>query len=160
VLLPLFEEDGATRLVLTRRPDTMADHSGQVVFPGGKIDPRTDRSARDAALREAHEEIGLTPDAVEVLAELPPVTTAVSSFAVVPFVGVTEGRPRLVPHPREVARVFDVALSELLADGVYHEERWDGRARTMLFFELADETIWGATARILAGFLAYLTGTP
>ena len=72
--------------------------------------------------------------------------------------GITDGRPIVTADSREVDRVFDVALAELLADDVYHEERWswglDGTERAMQFYELADETIWGATARILTGFLA------
>ena len=75
-----------------------------------------------------------------------------------PFVGLTDGRPAVHAESREVDRVFDVALSELLADGVYREERWawglDGTERAMQFYELEDETVWGATARILTGFLA------
>ncbi len=79
-------------------------------------------------------------------------------FLIAPFVGLIEVPPVLVPDPREVERVFDVALSELLSPDVHHEERWDlfGEHRSMHFFELADETVWGATARILAGFLAHL----
>ena len=67
-------------------------------------------------------------------------------------------RPIVTADSREVDRVFDVSLSELLSDDVYHEERWswgfDGTDRAMQFYELEDETIWGATARILTGFLA------
>jgi 8-oxo-dGTP pyrophosphatase MutT (NUDIX family) len=162
VLLPLFGDDHQARLVLTKRPETMPSHQGQIAFPGGKIDPAIDANARDAALREAEEEIALAREAVDVVAELPSVGTAVGEFVMTPFVGIVEPRPFLVADPYEVDRVFDVALSELLARDVYHSELWDlwGETRLMHFFDLECETIWGATARILADFLAALTGYP
>jgi hypothetical protein len=93
-----------------------------------------------------------------VIAALPTLGTVVGQFNISPFVGVTDGRPIITAESREVDRVFDVALSELLAEGVYREERWswglDGSDRAMQFYELEDETVWGATARILTGFLA------
>jgi len=158
VLLPLFDEHGEARIVLTRRPETMPSHRGEIAFPGGKVEPMVDRDARDAALREAEEEIGLRRETVEVIAALPTLGTVVGQFNISPFVGVTDGRPSITAESREVDRVFDVALSELLAEGVYREERWswglDGTERAMQFYELDDETVWGATARILTGFLA------
>jgi 8-oxo-dGTP pyrophosphatase MutT (NUDIX family) len=158
VLLPVFEEDGEARIVLTRRPETMPSHRGEVAFPGGKLEPGVDRDARDAALREAHEEIGLRPELVDVVTALPTLGTVVGQFNITPFVGITDGRPVVTADSREVDRVFDVALVELLDPDVYHEERWswgfDGTERAMQFYDLADETIWGATARILTGFLA------
>jgi 8-oxo-dGTP pyrophosphatase MutT (NUDIX family) len=162
VLLPVFEEDGEARIVLTRRPETMPSHRGEIAFPGGKVEPTVDHDARDAALREAHEEIGLRPELVDVVAALPTLGTVVGQFNITPFVGITDGRPIVTADSREVDRVFDVALAELLSDDVYHEERWswglDGTERAMQFYELADETIWGATARILTGFLARIVG--
>jgi len=147
--------------VLTKRPETMPSHQGQIAFPGGKIDPAVDASPRAAALREADEEIGLPPSAVDVIAELPSVGTAVGQFVMTPFVGIVDPRPLLVPDAREVDRVFDVALSELLDPEIYRSEIWQfwGEARLMHFFDLEDETVWGATARVLADFLAVLTGT-
>ena len=124
MLVPLFERDGEARLVLTRRPDTMANHRGEIAFPGGKIDPRLDASPRDAALREAEEEIGLPRDAVDVIGELDTMHTVSGPFLIAPFVGLIEVPPVLVPDPREVERVFDVPLSELLSDEVHHEEHW------------------------------------
>jgi 8-oxo-dGTP pyrophosphatase MutT (NUDIX family) len=162
VLLPLFEEGGEARLVLTKRPETMPSHRGEIAFPGGKIEPGIDRDSRAAALREAEEEIGLRRETVEVLGALTPMGTVVGGFSIEPFVGVTDGRPPLAADEREVARVFDVPLSELLSDEVYREERWVwdqmGTERAMQFFELEGETVWGATARILTGFLAHLVG--
>jgi 8-oxo-dGTP pyrophosphatase MutT (NUDIX family) len=160
VLLPLFEEDRQARIVLTRRPEHLPSHKGEIAFPGGKIDPLFDRSARDAALREAEEEVGLPRAAVDVIAELDHRPSVGGPFVIAPFVGIVDGRPLLVPAAGEVDRVFDVTLAELLSDGVHREERWElfGAQRAMHFFDVADETVWGATARILAGFLAHLTG--
>jgi 8-oxo-dGTP pyrophosphatase MutT (NUDIX family) len=166
VLVPIFEADGEARLILTKRPETMPSHRGEIAFPGGKLEAERDGSLRDAALREAQEEIGLDPSTVDVVAELDSLTTVASRFVLTPFVGLLPGRPALTPDPTEVVRAFDVPVAELLDDGVYREERWDvppdlgvtpGRDRPIHFFELADETVWGATARILAGFLTHLT---
>jgi 8-oxo-dGTP pyrophosphatase MutT (NUDIX family) len=159
VLMPLFEEDGEARVILTKRPDTMPSHRGDIAFPGGTVHPGRDRSPLEAALREAEEEIGLRPGDVEVVAELDTLSTVTTRFLIAPFVGLLAGRPALVPDPGEVTSVFDVALSELLADGVHREEHWGPGplTRAVHFFELDTETVWGATARILAGFLALLT---
>jgi 8-oxo-dGTP pyrophosphatase MutT (NUDIX family) len=161
VLVPVFEEAGEARLVLTRRPETMPSHRGDIAFPGGKIEPHRDVDARAAALREAEEEIGLRPETVEIVATLPTVNSVASNFDIAPFVGIVDGRPDVHAESREVDRVFDVSLGELLAEGIYHEEHWlvdDGTERAVHFFELEDETIWGATARILASFLARVVG--
>jgi 8-oxo-dGTP pyrophosphatase MutT (NUDIX family) len=166
VLMPIFEADGEARLVLTKRPETMPSHQGEIAFPGGKLEPNTDADLRAAALREAHEEVGIEPASVEIVGELDHLVTVSARFALAPFVGLLAAPPVLVPHPREVAAVFDVALDELLAPDVFREERWDvpddmlvgaGPDRAIHFFELPGETVWGATARILVGFLAHLT---
>jgi 8-oxo-dGTP pyrophosphatase MutT (NUDIX family) len=187
VLMAVFDEAGEARVILTKRPDTMPSHQGEIAFPGGKLEERVDAALRDAALREAHEEIGLDPTSVELLVELDSLTTVAGRFLLTPFVGALDGRPALTPHAEEVVSVFDVAISELLDDDAYREERWDipaepgeagfarspdetplaastkgganeaGMDRAIHFFELPGETVWGATARILVGFLEHLT---
>jgi 8-oxo-dGTP pyrophosphatase MutT (NUDIX family) len=165
VLVPVFEAAGEARVILTKRPQTMPSHQGEIAFPGGKQDPRTDADLRSTALREAREEIGLDPSAVEIVGELDHLVTVQANFALAPFVGLVDGVPRLVPHPREVDAVLDVAISELLDDAVFREERWEvppemlvgvGPDRAIHFFELEGETVWGATARVLTGFLTHL----
>ena len=160
VLVPVFEEEGLARLVLTRRSTNLPSHQGQVAFPGGKV--HDGETSEAGALREAYEEVGIRPDDVEVIGALEELATVASQFVLVPFVGVLPGRPALVPNPSEVARIFDVALAELLEADVYHEERWElpgmGR-RPMYFFEIAGETVWGATARILHDLLILVTGS-
>jgi len=157
VLVPLFTDaSGRLHAVFTRRRDDLKRHAGEISFPGGRRDPG--EGLIDTALREAHEEVGLRPELVDVVAQLPTLGTVVGQFNITPFVGITDGRPVVTADSREVDRVFDVALAELLDPAVYHEERWswglDGTDRAMQFYDLADETIWGATARILTGFLA------
>jgi 8-oxo-dGTP pyrophosphatase MutT (NUDIX family) len=168
VLVPLHEVDGAVRVILTKRPDTMPSHRGEIAFPGGRFQPGTDTEIAEAALRETEEEIGVPASEIEVAAELDTLATVASRFSVTPFVGLLRPDPVLVPDPREVVKVLDVPLSELLDDAVFREERWEltgpvpagwgpGRDRVIHFFELDGETVWGATARILVGLLTHLT---
>ncbi|HET6792820.1 MAG TPA: CoA pyrophosphatase [Acidimicrobiales bacterium] len=158
VLVPLFEEDGDTRVVLTRRSSNLRSHTGEVAFPGGRLEPSEAPLA--GALREASEEVGLDPAVCDVLGELTPLSTMSSSAAITPVVAALPGRPHLRPNPHEVERIFDVALSELVGEGVFREERWpwpDGD-RPVYFFELEGDTVWGATARILHQLLDVVTG--
>jgi 8-oxo-dGTP pyrophosphatase MutT (NUDIX family) len=158
VLAPLVEINGETHVLFIKRPETMSTHRGEIAFPGGKSDPVVDADLLATALREAREEIGLDPAAVEIVARLTGVATAASRFTITPYVGFLGGPPELVRNPAEVVRVLEVPLSELLDASIYHEERWDGFQRDMSvhFFELADETLWGATARILTDLLTRL----
>jgi 8-oxo-dGTP pyrophosphatase MutT (NUDIX family) len=160
VLVPLFEADGEAHLVLTKRPDTMPTHQGEVSFPGGGMRTGIDETLLDAALRETEEEIGLPPAAVEIVAELDTLATVGSRFTITPFVGIVDPLPELVPHPGEVVKILEVPLSELLDDDAFHEEFWGSPDRAISFFELPGETVWGATARVLVGFLAHLTASP
>jgi len=162
VLVPLLQIEGEAHVLFIKRPETMSTHRGEIAFPGGKFDPATDVDLRAAALREAREEIGLDPGSVEIVARIGGVATAASRFTITPFVGFLAGRPLHSPNPAEVVRVLEVPLSELLDGSIYHEERWDAFRRDMPvhFYELADETIWGATARILTDLLTRLVTTP
>jgi 8-oxo-dGTP pyrophosphatase MutT (NUDIX family) len=150
VLVPLFDEDGQTRVILTRRSSRLRSHTGEVSFPGGRLEPGEAPLA--AALREAGEEVGLRAEDVEILGQLEPLATMSSRSGITPFVGALPGRPRLHPNPHEVEVVFDVALVDLMDDAVYREERWDtpwAEDRPVHFFDLPDDIVWGATARIL-----------
>jgi 8-oxo-dGTP pyrophosphatase MutT (NUDIX family) len=150
VLVPLFEEDGQARVILTRRSSKLRSHTSEVSFPGGRLEP--DESPLAAALREAGEEIGLNTEDVEILGQLEPLATLSSRSGITPFVGVLPGRPELHPNPHEVEHAFDVALVELMDERVYREERWDtpwAEDRPVHFFDLPHDIVWGATARIL-----------
>lgn len=159
MLVPIFEAEGEAHVVLIKRPEWLPSHQGEIAFPGGKVEPGVDADVRAAALREAHEEIGLVPESVEVVARLDGLVTVSSAFTIHPFVGLLAERPEFVPDPSEVDRILEVPLSVLLEEGVHREERWSFERIDefgVQFFELDDETVWGATARILTGFLAHL----
>ena len=153
VLVPLFEDEGELRVVLTLRNSNLRSHAGQVSFPGGRMDPGEDPVT--TALREAHEETALEPGCVEIIGELDHLRTVVSNSFIVPIVGVLASRQVLTPNPAEVDRIFDVSTSDLLAQGVYREERWGipNVERAISFFEVEGETVWGATGTMLKNFL-------
>jgi 8-oxo-dGTP pyrophosphatase MutT (NUDIX family) len=159
VLVPLYDGDDDVNVVLIKRPETMRAHRGEIAFPGGKFEGAQDPDLQATALREAHEEVGIVPGDVEIVARLEGIATVASRFTITPFVGFLRGRPVLQPNPGEVVRVLEVPLSAFLADGVYREERWDTWMENLdvHFYELEDETVWGATARILTSFLSHLT---
>lgn len=160
VLVPLYEHDGEVHVVLTRRSPALRVHSGEVSFPGGGQDPGEDLA--DTARREALEEVALDPSLVEIVGELDHLSTVTSDSFIVPFVGLLRGgKPDLTPNPGEVDAVLHVALSELMLPEVYREERWKifGQERSIFFFELYGDTVWGATAAMLRQFLGLVTGT-
>jgi 8-oxo-dGTP pyrophosphatase MutT (NUDIX family) len=155
-------------VILTVRSDRLRSHRGEVAFPGGRLD--AGEGPVDAALREAEEEVGLAPSLVEVIGSLTALSTYSSGTRMTPIVGTLASRPALRASPGEVARIFDVSLSDLTADGVCHAELWPprpgrpvlradwpasggGAEVPVVFYDLAGETIWGATARILTELL-------
>ena len=158
VLVPIFPVGDEAHLVLTKRPDHLRSHAGEIAFPGGKREPG-DHDLRSTALREAEEEVAIAGDAVQVLAELPTIGTVRGVVAITPFVGTLDAPPALVAQPGEVASAFTVSLAELLDPDAWYSEQWTiwDREFDMAFYLLPGETVWGATARILTGLLAHLT---
>jgi 8-oxo-dGTP pyrophosphatase MutT (NUDIX family) len=157
VLVPLYEHEGETHIVLTRRSWQLRSHRGEISFPGGRMDPDDPDLVR-TALREAHEEIALDPSEVEIVGELDRLTTVSSPSLIVPVVGRLPSRPVLIPAEREVDAVLHLALRELLDPDIYREEIWPLRpALPVLFFELERDTLWGATARMLRNLLELVT---
>jgi 8-oxo-dGTP pyrophosphatase MutT (NUDIX family) len=154
VLVPLYLDasDGRLHAVFTKRREDMRRHPGEISFPGGRRDPG--ETLLQTALREAHEEIGLPPDAVDVLGALEPTPTFVTNYAIYPFVGLIEAGREWVIGETEVAEVLELPLEELRA--AYGERRLVRRGipfRTPTF-EVGGHFIWGATGRILKDLLA------
>jgi 8-oxo-dGTP pyrophosphatase MutT (NUDIX family) len=157
VLIALFEGDHGAEVLLTRRAWHLRSHKGEVCFPGGRQDGG--ETAIETALREAHEEVLLDPADVTVVGELDHLATLASFSHIVPVVGHLTSRPTLSAGTSEVDRIFTVPLVELLRPGTFREELWTREERVfpVTFFELDDETIWGATARLLRDLLLLAT---
>jgi len=156
VLVALYDKEGQTHLVLTRRRDDLNDHAGQISFPGGR---REDGEAlQAAALREAEEEIGLRPEALTVLGRLDCLYIPPTDYEVHPFVAWHQGRPLFRRQVTEVAEILEVSLAHLLDPANRHEEPWEFRGMTVQvpYFLVEQHKVWGATAMMLSEFLERL----
>jgi 8-oxo-dGTP pyrophosphatase MutT (NUDIX family) len=149
VLVPLVDRPDGMTVLLTQRAANLADHAGQVSFPGGRIDP-TDADATCAALREAEEEVGLPRASVEVIGRLDTYVIR-TGYEVTPVVGVLDPPERFVPDPKEVARVFEVPLGFILDPGnvELRQREFNGAMRQFYVWPYQDHYIWGATAAML-----------
>ncbi|MEX2030288.1 MAG: CoA pyrophosphatase [Anaerolineales bacterium] len=151
VLIPLYRDSGEWKVLFTRRTDSVDAHPGQVSFPGGRLEP-SDRDARQGALREAQEEIGIRPEDVSILGVLDSLLT-VTQFLVSPVVATIPWPYPLTLNSDEVASAFGVPVS-WLADPVHVEARERpvpmlGRSPIVYYFRpFEGEVIWGVTARI------------
>ena len=159
VLLPLIEHARGLTLVFTERTDHLPDHPGQVAFPGGRTEPG-DRDPAATALREAHEEVGLAPERVELAGHLGPYVTG-TGFRITPVVGFVRPPVAFTPDPYEVAEVFEVPLDFLLdpANRKIESTVWKGRMRDYYAFDYDGHTIWGVTAGILVSFCDLVSET-
>ena len=149
VLIPLVRRDSGTQVILTERSAQLRSHSGQIAFPGGRIDD-TDTNAIAAALREAHEEIGLPPALVEPIGLLDPYLTG-SGYRIIPVVAEVRGEFSLVLNPDEVADAFEAPL-DFLMEPTNHQcqsREWKGTLRHFYAMPWNSRYIWGATAGIL-----------
>ena len=170
VLMPLIERPAGLTLLLTLRSEALLKHSGQVAFPGGRVDD-TDTDAVATALRETHEEIGIKPQAIEVLGELPHYRTG-TGYVITPVVGLVDAAMELQAlrlEPAEVAEVFEVPLSFLM-DPANHQRRLFSWRQDEMHFERTffsmpwrpdpslerEYFIWGATAAMLRNFYRFL----
>ncbi|MBY8976298.1 CoA pyrophosphatase [Rhodobacteraceae bacterium NNCM2] len=151
VLCGLVERRDGLYVVLTKRAEHLKQHAGQISFPGGKID-EGDHSAEFAALREAEEEVGLTPADVRVMGTLDDYLTG-TAFRVTPFVGMIDPYWTPTPDQNEVAEVFEVPLDYLMdpANRLRHHYDRDTGRRFFYAMQWGDYYIWGATAGMLKG---------
>ena len=157
VLIPLYDHEGKTFVILTRRSAFVRAHRREVSFPGGAKESG-DADLWSTALRETQEEIGLPPTDPRQIGRLDPRFTVSSNSLFHPFVAVLSRRPSgLRPDPAEVEAILHVSVAELLAPGTFREELWPSSEsaplRPVSFFELDHDIIWGATATLLRRLL-------
>lgn len=153
VLILLYEEEGKILFPLTKRPDYLGTHGGQISLPGGKAEPG--ESIINTALREAEEEIGVSAKQVEILGTLSEFFVIPSNFMVTPVVGFLKGSPMFNPDPKEVVKILHGSLDELVRDdAVRTKEILAAKMFPMMapHFEIEEEVVWGATAMILNEF--------
>jgi 8-oxo-dGTP pyrophosphatase MutT (NUDIX family) len=157
VLVPLYQAAPIEppHVVLTRRRADLRRHAGEISFPGGRQDPG-DADLAATALREAHEEIGLSPDGVELLGELPPVATFATNYLIHPFVGLIEPGQRWQISPREVDAVLELPLDAVEQSRTRTAIERRGMSFDTDAYVLDGNLIWGATFRILADLLERL----
>lgn len=157
VLVPMILHASGPGILLTRRAAHLANHAGQVSFPGGRIE--LGETPEEAALREAMEEIGLDPALPRLAGRLPQHLTG-TGYEITPVLGLIEPGFTLAPDPSEVAEVFELPLSVLLdPDAPRRESReWKGRLREYWVWPHAEHFIWGATATILVNLSTALRG--
>jgi 8-oxo-dGTP pyrophosphatase MutT (NUDIX family) len=150
VLILLYEEEGLIKFPLTKRPDYLGTHGGQISLPGGKTEPGEDSIA--AALREGEEEIGVNRGEITVIGQLSDFFVIPSNFIVTPVIGYMHQRPLFTPDPKEVVRVLEGNIQQLIRpDAVQTKEILAARVYPMLapHFEIDGEIVWGATAMML-----------
>ena len=150
VLVPLIERAQGMTVLLTQRTESLSSHSGQISFPGGRVE-QSDAAPVHTALRESEEEIGLEPARVEILGRLANYVVG-TGYRITPVVGFVEAQQQFVHDEREVAEIFEVPLELVMEPDNYHREhmRIKNVDRSYYVLPYGDYRIWGATASILA----------
>lgn len=156
VLIPIFEKDGSSHILFTKRTDKVSHHKGQISFPGGKFDS-TDENLEFTALRETFEEIGVQPKDVKLIGKINNMITN-TNFIVSPYVGI-------IPHPYDF-KVNPDEISELICVPVYHlldktyfrvqQREVFGKMIDIYYYDYQGHTIWGVTGKILFDFISLL----
>jgi len=157
VLVLLFPDGDRLFTCLMKRPATMKNHPGQISFPGGKVE-KEDASAEAAALREAHEEVGIEPSKIEVIGKLSDLYVEVSQFTIQPFLVWTDERPVFKIDSGEVEELILFPVSDFITDETFPETEIQtsiGLLRVK-YFPCKQGKIWGATAMILAELIEIL----
>jgi 8-oxo-dGTP pyrophosphatase MutT (NUDIX family) len=158
VLVLFYLCEGRLYLVLTRRTDRVDFHKGQISFPGGRQEKG--EGLRQAALREAHEELDVDPDSIRILGMLTPLFIPPSNYCIYPVVAITDGRPDFHPSKLEVAEILEMPLDHLFDPQNIRREIWNIRGTDVEvpFYAFGDHKIWGATAMVLAELLEMIKG--
>jgi 8-oxo-dGTP pyrophosphatase MutT (NUDIX family) len=152
VLILLFPKNKEWHFFLTKRTDTVDHHKGQISLPGGVVE--NSESLADAALRETHEEIGVDKKYIHLIGSLSSFYIPVSGFEMFPSIGWTETEPETSIHDKEVDRIFSASIQEFMLDETQKtkKDKMRGFPVNIPYFDLGGETVWGATAMILAEF--------
>lgn len=154
VLILLYQKNEELYVVFIQRTDYNGPHSGQISFPGGKIE-KEDKNIIETALRESNEEIGIDPNYVDIYGQLTPLHIPVSNFTVYPLIGIYKTTPEFIIDPNEVKYVIEVKLKDLLnpQNCTTKEFRYGDLSFVAPIYSPDNLTIWGATAMILSEFL-------
>jgi 8-oxo-dGTP pyrophosphatase MutT (NUDIX family) len=152
VLVPIMERADGMTVLLTQRSADLRIHAGQASFPGGRMEPH-DPDVCATALRETHEEVGITPDSIDIIGYLQPMPT-ITGFAVTPVVGLVRDPVDLIIDRTEVEYTFEIPLDFLLdeANDRLVEREWEGKRFRLREFHFDDERVWGATAYMILAF--------
>lgn len=154
ILIFIYPHEAELRTVFIKRASYKGVHSGQIAFPGGKVE-QEDRSLVHTALREAEEEVAIPRQVVSTLGSLSPLYVPPSNFLINPFVGFGEERPNFIPQPSEVEAILEAPLVNFVGDQGLKDVTVtlnDGQRLKVKGFQLEDQIIWGATAMILKEF--------
>lgn len=156
VLILLYPVSDKLHVVFTRRTSRVDFHQAQISFPGGQQEQ--DESFKEAAIREAHEEVNIPPDSIRILGELTPLYIPPSNYCVYPVVAVARERPEFHPSEHEVEEVIEVSLDHLLNPENIRREMWHykGSDIKVPFYSFKSHKIWGATAMILSELIELL----
>jgi 8-oxo-dGTP pyrophosphatase MutT (NUDIX family) len=157
VLCLLYPKNGKWHIPLIQRVITEKDkHSGQISFPGGKMEP-TDNSRQAGALRETNEEIGVPVSDISILGGLSSLYIPASNFQVYPFIGFMNYAPTFIPQESEVAEVVEVELEQLIHPATLKYKsitfRNNFNIKNVPYFDVNNKTVWGATAMMLSEFV-------
>jgi 8-oxo-dGTP pyrophosphatase MutT (NUDIX family) len=158
VLILIYPEGKNAFFPLIKRPTYPGVHSGQIAFPGGKMEPE-DENLAFTAIREAWEEVGILPEDVKLLGSISDLFVPASNFLVSPIIGYSEKKPQFIPERKEVDRIIETPLDLLLRLETRKHRVLEVGGRVKLnapYFDIENEIVWGATAMILGEFLQIL----
>jgi len=153
VLIPMFQDrENQLNVILTLRTDSIR-HAGQISFPGGRSD--MGESLQETALRETREEVGISPEMVQIACSITPLYLFRSNNRITPYVGFLSGIPELKPNPAEVEEAFSVRLDSLLDEKNLIREVWELSYATFRvpYWDVHSTPLWGATAMIMSELL-------